>query len=250
MTPKKPSLDQTPCARCPLKVLDVFRKVEAEEVSFIEWFKTGELVADEGATILSEGHNSPHLYTILSGWAFRYKTLADGRRQILNFALPGDFLGLQTAVFNEMQHSVETLTKTALCVFPRDKVWALYEKHPSLAFDLTWIASRSERMLDEHLLSVGRRSALERMAFVLHHLFDRARQLQLTQGSKIKFPFTQQHVADALGLSVVHTNKTLKALSDRKIVRWKEGVFEILDEDKLMDIAGREEGEPVLRPLI
>ena len=145
---------QTPCARCPLKALPVFRAFQPNELEFVEWFKTGEFVTDAGATILMEGHSSPHLYTVLQGWAFRYKTLPDGRRQILNFAMPGDFLGLQTSMFDEMQHSVETLTKTVLCVFPREKIWALYEKFPNLAFDLTWLASRSERILDEQLLTV------------------------------------------------------------------------------------------------
>ena len=134
---------QTQCLKCPLRTLKIFREFQPAEVEFVEWFKTAELVSDEGATVLMEGHSSPHLYTVLSGWAFRYKTLPDGRRQILNFALPGDFIGLQTSMFNEMQHSVETLTKTVLCVFPRDKIWSLYEKFPGLAYDLTWIASRS-----------------------------------------------------------------------------------------------------------
>ncbi|MFN0218267.1 MAG: Crp/Fnr family transcriptional regulator [Hyphomicrobium sp.] len=220
------------------------------EVEFVEWFKTGEFVSDEGATILMEGHSSPHLYTVLSGWAFRFKTLPDGRRQILNFAMPGDFLGLQTSMFNEMQHSVETLTKTVLCVFPRDKIWALYEKFPGLAYDLTWIAARSERLLDEQLLSVGRRTAIERLAFVLLNLFYKARGLGLVADNKVTFPFTQQHLADALGLSLVHTNKTLKALLARKSATWKDGLFTLVDEEALKALACFD-GDPLqIRPLI
>jgi CRP-like cAMP-binding protein len=228
----------------------VFREFQPAELEFVEWFKSGELVSDEGATVLMEGHSSPHLYTLLSGWAFRFKTLPDGRRQILNFALPGDFLGLQTSMFNDMQHSVETLTKTIFCVFPRDKIWTLYEKFPSLAHDLTWIASRSERLLDEHLLSVGRRSALERVAFVLQHLFDKACSLGMNDGNTIQFPPTQQHLADALGLSLVHTNKTLKILSDRGCISWKEGRLAIRDQEAMRGISSYESDPTVLRPLI
>ena len=75
-----------------------------------------------GTNILLQGTNSAHLYTVLSGWAFRYKTIADGRRQILNYALPADLLGLQGSVSDEMQHSVEALTDMILCVFPREKL--------------------------------------------------------------------------------------------------------------------------------
>lgn len=241
---------QTKCAQCPLKKLDVFRAVSPQELEFIQDFKKGEFVTEVGATILSEGTSGPHLFTVLSGWAFRYKMLSDGRRQILNFVLPGDFIGLQSSMLNEMQHSVEALTDMVLCVFPRDQIWRLYSHHPSLAFDLTWLAARSERLLDENLLSIGRRSAGERVSFVLLDMFRRCEQLSLTSGAKAEFPFTQLHLADALGLSLVHTNKTLKKLSAKRLFKWKNGIFEILDADKLtleanMDVAG-----PQLRPLI
>lgn len=237
--PRRPK--PTPCAHCTLRKNKCFRGLEEGELRFLNKFKTGELVTDEGASILLEGSNSPHLYTVLSGWAFRYKTLNDGRRQILNFALPGDFLGLQSSLFAEMQHSVESLTPMVLCVFPRERLWELYSEHPTLSFELTWLVAHSERMLDDKLLSVGRRSALERTAFALLHLFHRANTLNLTQGKRMKAPFTQQHIADALGLSLVHTNKTLKVLGERKCIRWKDGVLEMLDEPQLVEISGYEE---------
>ena len=74
-----------------------------------------------------EGTSSAHLYTVLSGWAFRYKLLPDGRRQILNYCFPGDFIGLQGSVMNEMQHSIEALSDMVLCVFQREGLWRLFE---------------------------------------------------------------------------------------------------------------------------
>ena len=76
----------------------------------------GELTAEMGTLLFLEGTNSAHLYTVLSGWAFRYKSLPDGRRQILNFSIPSDFLGLQGTIAEEMQHSVEALTTATLVV--------------------------------------------------------------------------------------------------------------------------------------
>ena len=125
-----------------------------------------------------------------------------------------------------------------LCVFPRERLWELYRHHPRLAFDLTWIAAREEQMLDEHLLSVGRRGALERVAFVLLQLFVRAEQMNLTVDNTVQFPFTQQHLADVLGMSLVHTNKTLRRLTATKAVRWNSRTFEILDRDALTTLAG------------
>lgn len=241
---------QTRCRTCPLKAHKIFRAFSNEEIDFIEYFKTGEFVADAGATILAEGTNGPHLFTVLSGWAFRYKLLPDGRRQILSFVLPGDFLGLQSSMTTEMHHSVEALTPMVLCVFPKNRLWSLYEKHPSLAFDLTWLASQSERSLDENLLSLGRRSASEKVSFVLLDVFERARQVGMTTGKKLRLPFTQQHLADALGLSLVHTNKTLKALALRRLFRWKNGDFEMLDEARMHLAASSEPVAAPVRPVI
>jgi CRP-like cAMP-binding protein len=230
--------------------MQVFREFTNDEFQFVDSFKTGELTAGAGSTVLLEGHSSAHLYTLLSGWMFRYKMLPDGRRQILNFALPGDFIGLQASVFNEMQHSVETLTDAVLCIFPREKLWSLYSSQPGLGFDLTWLAAREEKILDDHLLSVGRRSAIERIAYLILHLYKRAKELRLTQGNSLLLPINQQHAADALGLSLVHTNKTLRKLYDREIIMWRDRVMTVLNETELVKVARWEADAPSPRPFI
>src|ERR1041384_2671420 len=138
-----------------------FRAFSPEELRFVSRFKRGELVVETGATILAEGAHSAQLFTLLSGWAFRFKTLSDGRRQILNSVLPGDLVGLQGSVIGVLEHSVEALSPVVLCVFQRDGLSELFKRQPGLSFDVTWIAAREERMLDEHLLSIGRRTAIE-----------------------------------------------------------------------------------------
>ena len=228
---------QVPCERCPLRGMEVLRDFTPDELPFISNFKSGELNIEAGASVLLQGTNSAYLYTVLVGWAIRVKTLPDGRRQVLNFAVPSDFLGLQGTVANEMQHSVEALTDMTLCIFPREKLWDLYSKFPTLAYDITWLAAREEQILDESLLSVGRRTAIERMAYLFLHLFTRAEEVGLTKGNTIQFPFTQQHVADTLGMSLVHANKTLKKLSATRTMRWKGKVFEIIDREALATIA-------------
>ena len=86
-------------------------------------------------------------------------------------------------------------------------------------------------------MSFGRRSALERAAYLLLHLFVRADEAGLVKNGSIQFPFTQQHLADTLGMSLVHTNKTLKRLLLTKTVHWKDRVFEIIDRTALASIA-------------
>jgi CRP-like cAMP-binding protein len=227
-----------------------FRAFSPEELKFVSGFKRGELVAEVGAMILAEGAHSAQLFTLLSGWAFRFKMLEDGRRQILNYVLPGDLVGLQGTVIGEMEHSVEALSPVVLCVFQRDGLTELFKRQPGLSFDVTWLAAREERMLDEHLLSIGRRSATERAAYLVAFLHQRASSVGLTENKPLLIPISQQHVADTLGLSIVHTNKTLRKLAERKLIRWHDRACEVLDVSGLMEIAGWEGLPEHRRPLI
>jgi CRP/FNR family transcriptional regulator len=246
----RPNSQYTPCEQCPLRKRPTLRAFTPEELAFVKLFKADELRVDAGASFLSEGAPAEHLYTVLSGWAFRYKMLDDGRRQILNYALPADMVGLQGALMHEMEHSVEALTPMVLCVFPRAKLWDLYSKFPSLAFDITWLAAREEQLIDEHLVNLGRRSALERTAYLLQHLFIRAEEAGMVKNGTIQFPFTQQHLADTLGMSLVHTNKTIKRLVASNAIRWKDRVFEMVNSTALAEIAGESAAPREGRPFI
>lgn len=238
------------CEACPLRHRKAFRAFEKQELAFISRFKRGELAVDKGATVVLEGHHSAHLFTVLSGWAFRYKLLHDGRRQILNYVMPGDLAGLQGSLTGEMQHSVEALSPMLLCVFEREGLYELYRNHPGLAFDITWIAAREEQILDEALLSLGRRTAIERAAYLLAFIASRAGSVGLSGGRGMQVPITQQHIADTLGLSLVHTNKTLRKLADRKLLDWRDGGCVIKDLEGLMAIARWEGLAETPRPLI
>jgi CRP-like cAMP-binding protein len=239
-----------PCEQCPLRERRAFRKLSPQELAFMHRFKRGELVVDPGATILLEENASPHLYTILEGWAYRHKQIEDGRRQVLNFALPGDLVGLQVAVMNDMQHTVTALTRTRLCVFQRDKVWTVFKDHPALGFAMTWIAAREEQLLDGHLLSVGQRNAIERVAYLILHLYERAEAVGYAGNDALQAPFNQAHFADALGITTVHLSRTLRRLRDRKLVSWRDDTLVILNRPELEGIAAYERVEGVDRPLI
>ncbi len=228
----------TPCLVCPLRGRKSLRDFTTSELAVVQNLKAGEIRVESGTSFLRQGARSEQLYTVLKGWAFRYKMLPDGRRQILNYALPADLVGLQGSLMDEMEHSVEALTDLTLCAFPREKLWMLYSNSPSLAFDITWLAAREEQLIDDNLLSVGQRTALERTAHILLHLFVRAQEVGFTNNNQIQFPFTQQHLADTLGMSLVHTNKTLKRLQAANAIRWKDRVFELVDRAALAKIAG------------
>ncbi len=241
-----------PCFECPLRPLPLFLDHSAAELELVQSLKRSELRKGAIETLIHEGQTDAPLYTLLAGWAFRYKTLSDGRRQILSFVLPGDFIGVQQKMGDAAAHGVDTLTDAVFCVFQRDALWEIHRRSPSMGFNVTWLTAHEESLVDDTLLSVGRRSAEERIATLLILLFKRAAALQADAGSGgVPFPLTQQHVADGLGLSLVHTNKTLRKLEKRGLHQVRDGRLFLRDVKalaRLADLYG--DGRPPRRPLV
>ena len=203
------------CGSCALRKSDAFSPVTAAQLNYIEAMRSDRIGYSEGSQIKPENKLAKGLYTLYSGWAFRFKSLSDGRRQILNFLMPGDLIGFQEQFSDGPSHGVDAITDVTLCVFPIAKLWDLYRDHPTLAYNVTWLAAREEGNVDENLLSTGRRNAAERIAALLLHLHRRAARLglaDLADNNSIAFPLTQSHIADALGLSLIHTNRSLRKL--------------------------------------
>ncbi len=241
---------QKSCFECALRACGIFKPITPDELRTINGMKREHLVLPAGAEIIRAGDEAPEVFTLYSGWAFRFKTLSDGRRQILNFLLPGDLLGLQAAMFEVAQYGIETLTEVQLCELPRRKVWELFEQMPGLAFDVTWLGSREESYVDENLTSAGRRSAIERTAALILVLYKRARALDMVVDDTFAFPLTQQHIADALGLSLVHTNKTLARLRRMGMFKQANGSMSVANPRVLERVAQQFDEESHPRPLI
>ncbi len=238
------------CTDCPLRKRTLFIPLSNEEVAFMQTFKSGELTIDPGTTILMEGSNSPQLFTVLKGMGMRYTTLENGRRQVINFLFPGDFTGLQASLMGEMKHSVEATTPMTLCVFKRENIWQLFRNHPSRAYDLTWIAAVEEHFLGETIATLGQRDAGQRIAWALVRIHERLRAVGLGTVDGVPLPFRQQDLADALGLSVEHTNKTLKVLREKRLARWSDGELRIPDLGALAALAMIDLERPEKRPLM
>lgn len=213
-------------------------------------FKVGELVVDAGTPILMEGSNSPQLYTALHGMGLRYKLLSNGKRQVVSLIFPGDFIGLQAGIMGEMGHSVEATTKMTLCVFDRSAFWSFFKERPDRAFALTWLAAVEEHFMGEALTTLGQRTALQAVAWALSRIFIRADALGLVNNAVLKFPFIQQDLADALGLSLVHTNKMLSALRSRQLAHWSDGTLRIANLEALAELAMLDSIDAPKRPIL
>ncbi|MFN4117575.1 Crp/Fnr family transcriptional regulator [Acidovorax sp.] len=249
--PPPPAACPENCHTCRLRQTGAFTLVTPAQLAFIEGFRQGAQVVEAGQALVRENQSNAQLFTLYSGWAFRYKTLSDGRRQILNFVLPGDLVGLQQEFGEVSSHGIEALTDCALCVFQNDSLWAVFREHPRLGYDVTWLAAHSEGHLDENLLTTGRRNATERVAMLLMHLYRRLDRIGLVDADgTVAFPLNQQHIADALGLSLVHTNKTLRRLSALGLHDLKNGRLRLLNTKALARIAEYYNTPPRLMPLL
>ena len=241
---------KTNCEKCPLRKLDLFKDMSNDEVQFMSKFKTGEFVAEPGTELLAEGASSSQLYTALEGMGLRYKTLEDGNRQVVGFILPGDFVGLQSGVMGEMKHSVEATTRMTMCVFNRSDLWELFKQQPRRAFGLTHVAATEEFVLGEMLAAVGQMDGLAKISWVLNRFFQRLTAIGLNENDQVPLPYRQQDVADAMGLSLVHTNKTLAKLRVQGIATWADEALTVHRPDELAKLGHSNGVTPVRRTLI
>lgn len=239
-----------PCRACPLRKLRIFSPFTEEELAFMERFKVAERHVERGTTLLLEGRSSPELYTVLKGQGIRYTTLENGRRQVINFLFPGDFAGLQAGITGEMRHSVEASSPMVLCVFDRARLWELFRDQPERAYDLTWISAVQEHFLGETIATLGQRDALQRVAWALLRMHERLAALDLVENGSVPLPFRQHDLADALGLSLVHTNKTIRKLREAGLANWADGRLSVPDRRLLAKMAMVDPEKVETRPLM
>ena len=188
--------------------------------------------------IIREGDKPGPVFVMLEGWAFRYKILADGNRQIMAFLMPGDCSNLNIGMLDEMDHSVQTACRARVAAIPRAEITALVADHPGIARALSLAQLTDEATLRAWIICMGRRSTLARVAHLLCELYLRARLTGLSDGHGLELPVSQIVLADSLGMTPVHFSRVLRKLRDAKVVTLTRGSLTILDLEGLIDIAG------------
>jgi CRP-like cAMP-binding protein len=186
--------------------------------------------------IAREGGRPKDAHVIVSGWACRYKQLADGRRQITSFLLPGDICDLNVFVLREMDHSIGAITEVAIADLSRGFFDEISAGHPRIVTAFWWESLVTAAIQREWTLNLGQRTALERMAHLLCELFHRLRLIGLTSGDGCDFPLTQADLADATGLSKVHVNRTLQELRSANLIVLKGRSLIMPDLRRLMEV--------------
>lgn len=168
--------------------------------------------------VIRDGDRPRHVNLILEGWACRYKQLEDGRRQVISIFLPGDLCDPHIFVLRRMDHSLGTLTPVVLAEIPEGTIRDLTESR-NLAEALWWEMLVTTAIQREWTVSLGQRLATERLGHLFCELFMRLRAVGLATETGCEFPITQADLGDAMGLSTVHINRTLKELRAAGLIR-------------------------------
>lgn len=160
--------------------------------------------------IIGDGEHSANCHVVLSGLACRYKTLPDGRRQIMAFLIPGDLCDAEIFVLKVMDHGVSAIVPTRTALVSGADMKSLLRETSSLGEALWWGTMTDLGVLRERIIDHGRRTAYVRTAHLLYELLVRYRMVELAKDNRFGFPITQTDLADATGLTPVHANRTLK----------------------------------------
>jgi CRP-like cAMP-binding protein len=217
--------------------LGAFVALSETELAVLEELNKRRRTFVAGRDLVEQGQTEQSSYVLSSGWACSYKLLEDGQRQIVDFQIPGDFLGLRSLLMHVSDHSVEPINDIEVTEVLRNDLLGVFTQTPRLATAILLAASRDEAMVVEHLVNIGRRSAAERTANFLLELG--ARLALVGMGSKAGFecPLSQYLMADALGLSAVHVNRVLRQLREDGLVTFRDGFVSFDNYERLTEFA-------------
>jgi CRP-like cAMP-binding protein len=171
-----------------------------------------------GRDIITEGYKYDTLLLLVDGIAIRYRVLRDGRRQILNVVLPGDFIGFPACFFDSALYSITTLCSSKVALMPFSRLFQIFRDHPRIGAAMFWLLSCEAAMYAERVIAIGQRSALERLSHFLLELLTRMQVIGLAEEWSFNLPLTQEQIGDILGLTGVHISRTMRQLRDDGLI--------------------------------
>jgi CRP-like cAMP-binding protein len=217
------------CDTCSLRLLPLFKSFSPSELRSMQDLKIAHRVAPAKTILVRNNESSGQVFTLFSGWAFRHTSLPDGRRQILNVLLPGDMIGLYATLIGQPYFSVQTATEVSYCVLDERRLRAMSKAQHGLGIRVAELALREVATLELRLTVVGQCSAEERTAYFLLDLYHRLQGRHLVRDHQFGLPLTQQELADALGLNIIHLNRVLRRLRERGLVTIQRGKVTVHD---------------------
>lgn len=187
--------------------------------------------------LVQAGSRPTESCVVISGFAARSQYLPNGGRQLDAVHMPGDFVDLHSLHLQEMDHSVTALGRCIAGFIPHNDLLVAMQSHPQLTWLFWQITVTDAAIARTWITCLGRRSAEQNMAHLVCELLVRLRAVGQVQDGVFQFPATQNDLADMLGLSTVHVNRTLQDLRAQRLLEWESQHVRVLDFDRLTEKA-------------
>ena len=197
----------------------------------------GDLSIRKRHDLVVDGVEYRKLCFVKDGYAVRYKLLRNGKRQIVNVVLPGDVVGLPGSFYERSAYSVTAVTELTVNTCSLESYVQLCYKRPQFALALCWLAVREAANNAEQVITLGRRTPVERLSHFLLDVHARLRIVGRAEKESFALPFSQEIMADVLGLSVPHLNRMMQQLRSDKLIVDKDRHVTFTDVDALKTLA-------------
>ena len=247
-----PLADPPPqCRACPLRGLGLFAPSESSDLDEVQSIRAGTRRLKHGDILHAEGDPVRHAFTLFDGYATRYRLLSSGQRQVLQFVLTGDLVfHLEGGPAQAWPDTIEVVGHAVLCALSAPDLQRLFQSKIRMAHQISAIREAEKRLLEEHMMDMAQRSAFSGVGRLLLELFLREKERGRTRGDSSYFPFRQQDIADALGLSSVHVSRVYAELRGSGLMEVSGRRLTILNCEDALRRLDYEPSEHQPRPLL
>jgi len=228
------------CQSCAVRSSALFGELETHLLDKARALRSCQNMYSAGEHLYYEGDTAQKAYTLYDGWVILFKNLENGNRQILRFALPGDFLCYKIGRNRVMDHSAIAVSNVTLCAFPIDRFRDTIAELPDLAIAISSISELTTERCHSSLTTIASHPAETKVAYLLLSLYVRERSLIMNLGNNgacVPFPITQEDIGDALGLTAIHVNRVFQNLRKKNLIECKNKCLTIPDEEAMAEVA-------------
>lgn len=226
--------DQSPLARR----LGLLAKLTEQELAYLTDIESSLTRLDRDKEIICDEEISETTYVVQTGWGCTLKLLPNGARQIMQIVLPGDCINLRSPQRRKSNYTFLTITDMLASRIKASRMVQIFNELPHLGVALLLTTAQDDDMLVQHLISLGKRTAIERVAHLFLELHNRLLIAGLATKTEFDCPLTQYHLADTLGLSAIHVNRMLRELREEKMMIFAEHRVKILDGPRMQEMTG------------
>ncbi len=234
---KSSTVNLPKCETCSIRNSALYGELEVGQLDKVRGLRNSQQIYTAGEYLYHEGDEADKAYTIYSGWVSLFKNLENGQRQILRFALPGDFLCYKIGKNKKLDHSAIALSETKLCTFPLERFRGIITEVPELAFAISTMTEAVTERCHAALTSIASHPAEAKVAFLLLSLYLREQSLNGENLEFANFPITQEDIGDAMGLTSIHVNRVFQNLRNKGLIVCKNKCLWIPDESRLAEVA-------------